>query len=307
MQNFIHTKSKHIFNYYHQEFRHSSIMPPRSRNRSKSPKCHLLALPREIRDEIHRYVQWSRGSRKPDNTIRPFVLTIFQQAERQEEGHPEARFRPDDEDLLILGRTCEQLYHESNQIFYGENTFIFFHTWGLYCYLYMIGAEKRAYIRQIYCSFLGDERVAAFQLLGECKALKHLTIEVNRMTMYGSRKPQKDLMTAKGVGALRKIRGMENLVVDVVDSVNFYTRNHEQLSRPTPERYFKLEDVQEFEKLLTEEMNMKEEAPKQVLDRSSKKIVLKPKPKSSKPAKVSKTQAVHSGRVKKSRISSTKK
>ncbi|KAF7858546.1 hypothetical protein EAF04_009146 [Stromatinia cepivora] len=287
-------------------------MPPRARNRSKSQKCHLLALPREIRDEIHRYVQWSRRSHEPDdvlpdNTVRPFVQQIFWQAERQEAGHPEARFRPDDEDILILGRTCEQLYDESNRIFYGENTFIFFHTWSLYCYLYMIGPEKRAYIRRIFCRFSGDQRAAAFQLLGECKALKHLTIEVSGMTMYGSRQPQKDLMTAKGVGALRKIRGMENLVIDVVDSVNLYTKSHEQFSGTPPKHYFKSEDVQAFERLLTEEMNMKAEAPKQVQDGSSKKnLQLKPKSKSSKPAKVSKTQTVRSGRVKKSRISSTK-
>ncbi|KAJ8059820.1 hypothetical protein OCU04_011451 [Sclerotinia nivalis] len=286
-------------------------MPPRARNRSKSQKCHLLALPREIRDEIHRYVQWSRRSRKPDdvqpdNTIHPFVMQIFWQVERQEEGHPEARFRPDDEDILILARTCEQLYQESNQIFFGENTFIFLDTWNLYCYLYMIGPEKRAYIRRIFCSFNGDQRAAAFQLLGECKALKHLTIEVSGMTMYGSRQPQEDLMTAKGVGALRKIRGMENLVIDVVDSVNLYTQNHEQFSEPTPKPYFKSEDVQAFERLLTKEMNMEVEAPKQILDRSSKKNALKPKSKSSKPAKVSKTQTVRSGKVKKSRISSTK-
>ncbi|EDN94779.1 predicted protein [Sclerotinia sclerotiorum 1980 UF-70] len=171
----------------------------------------------------------------------------------------------------------------------------------------MIGAEKRAYIRRIYCSFKGDQRAEAFQLLGECKALKHLGIEVNRKTMCGSKKPQEDLMTAKGVGALRKIRGMENLVIDVVDSVNFNTRHHEQFSGPTPKLYFKPEDVQAFERLLTEEMNMKEEAPKQVLDTSSKKDALKPESKSSNPTKVSKTQTVNSSKVKKSRISSTKK
>lgn len=77
---------------------------------------------------------------------------------------------------------------ESNQIFYSENTFSFAGTWSLYCYLYMIGEEKRMCIGHIYFRFSGLQRVDAFKLLGECKSLRTLKIGVEQDTMSGSKK-----------------------------------------------------------------------------------------------------------------------
>ncbi|TGO32290.1 hypothetical protein BHYA_0331g00080 [Botrytis hyacinthi] len=285
-----------------------------SLRRSKPPKCLLLAIPREIRDEIHRYVQLGQRSDKPgvmspgylkpdDNTIWPNAYQLLQQTGYREEKDPRAVFRPDAEDILILARTCEQLYKESNQIFYGENAFSFAGTWNLYCYLYMIGEEKRLCIRHIYFQFSGIQRVDAFKLLGECKSLRTLRIGVGQDTMSGSKQPN------QGLSTLRKIRGMENLVVDVVEmdqpsrpTYKFpYT---ESLDVPSKSLYFKPEKVEEFARMLTEEMNWKEETPEQnqIQDASLEEeevLQSEPKSKNSKPAVVSNTRTLRSGKIQK--------
>lgn len=263
----------------------------------------------------------SSGYLQPDDgTIWPNAYQLFRETGYREENDPRAVFRPDAEDTLILARTCEQLYKESNQIYYSENTFSFAGTWSLYCYLYMIGEEKRLCIRHIRFRFSGLQRVDAFKLLGECKSLRTLRIGVGQDTMSGSRQPKLDLMTARGLSTLRKIRGMENLVVDVVDMEDEvechpslshpyymwpYTRS---LDIPSKTLYFKREKVQEFARMLTEEMNWKEETPEQnqiqdvslgeeeVLQSEPKS---KPKSKNSKPAVVSNTRTLRSGKIQK--------
>ncbi|TGO45946.1 hypothetical protein BCON_0354g00080 [Botryotinia convoluta] len=292
-----------------------------SLRRSKPPKCHLLALPREIRDEIHRYVQLGQRIDKPrvtssgylkpdDNTIWPNVHQLLKESEYREQKDPRAVFRPDAEDILILARTCEQLYKESNQIFYRENAFSFAGTWSLYCYLYMVGEEKRLCIRHIYFRFSGLQRVDAFKLLGECKSLRTLKIGVEQDTMSGSRQPKLDLMTARGLSTLRKIRGMENLVVDVVELDPSFRQNYlfpytGSLDVPSKGPYFKPEKVQEFARMLTEEINRKEETPDQnkIQDVSLEEeeiLQSELKSKKSKPVKVSKTRTLRSSKVQKS-------
>ncbi|KAF7905312.1 uncharacterized protein EAF01_005833 [Botrytis porri] len=289
--------------------------------RSKSPKCHLLALPREIRDKIHRYVQLGQRIDKPrvtstsylkpdDNTIWPNAYQLLKESEYREQRDPRAVFRPDAEDILILARTCEQLYKESNQIFYSENTFSFACTWSLYCYLYMIGEEKRLCIRHIFFRFNGLQRVDAFKLLGECESLKTPKIGVEQDTMAGSKQPKLDLLTARGLSTLRKIRGMENLVVDVVEmdrpSRQTYLFPYTvSLDVPSKGPYFKPEKVQEFARMLTEEMNWKKETPEQnkIQDVSSKEeeiLQSELKPNKSKPFEVSKTRTLRSSKVQKS-------
>ncbi|TGO15313.1 hypothetical protein BTUL_0042g00070 [Botrytis tulipae] len=275
-----------------------------SLRRNKPPKCPLLAIPREIRDEIHRYVQLGQRIDKPrvtssdylkpdDNTIWPNAYQLLEETGYREEKDPGAVFRPDAEDILILARTCEQLYKESNQIFYGENAFSFAGTWSLYCYLYMIGEEKRLCIRHIYFQFSGIQRVDAFTLLGECK----------------SKKPKLDLMIARGLSTLRKIRGMENLVVDVVEMDQESRSNYkfpytESLDVPSESSYFNPEKVQELARVLTEEMNRKEETPEQnkiqdVPLEEEEVLQSKPKSKDSKPAVVSNTRTLRSGKIQK--------
>ncbi|KAF7882573.1 uncharacterized protein EAF02_005936 [Botrytis sinoallii] len=308
-----------------------------SLRRSKPPKCPLLALPREIRDEIHRYVQLGQRIDKPratssgylrpdDNTIWPNAYQLLKDSEYREEKDPRAVFRPDAEDILILARTCEQLYKESNQIFYSENAFSFEGTWSLYCYLYMIGEEKRRCIRHINFQFRGIQRVDAFKLLGECKSLSTLRIGVGQDTMSGSKQPKLDLMTARGLSTLRKIRGMENLVVDVVEmdqpsrhTYSFpYTGSLDQSSThayllpyrgsldvPSKVPYFMPGKVQEFARTLTEEMNWKEETPEQnqiqdVSFEEEEVLQSKPKSKNSKPTVISSTRTLRSGKIQKS-------
>ncbi|KAK6604766.1 hypothetical protein H4I96_05348 [Botrytis cinerea] len=118
---------------------------------------------------------------------------------------------------------------ESNQIFYSENTFSFAGTW------------------------MDFKRVAAFKLLGECKSLRTLKIGFEQDTMSGSKKPKLDLMTARGISTLRKIRGMEDVVVDVVempvpprpDYIFPYRRSSDV---PSSGPYFKPEMVQKIYK-----------------------------------------------------------
>ncbi|KAF5869712.1 uncharacterized protein Bfra_010911 [Botrytis fragariae] len=86
--------------------------------------------------------------------------------------------------------------------------------------------------------------------------------------MSGSKQPKLDLLTARGLSTLRKIRGMENLVVDVVEldrpSRQAYLFPYTgSLDLPSKGPYFKPEKVQEFARMLTEEMNWKEEMPEQ--------------------------------------------
>ncbi|KAF5869713.1 uncharacterized protein Bfra_010912 [Botrytis fragariae] len=84
-----------------------------SLRRSKPPKCPLLALPREIRDEIHRYVQMGQRIDKPrvtssdylkpdDNTIWPNVHQLLKESEYQERKDLREVFQSDAEDILIL-------------------------------------------------------------------------------------------------------------------------------------------------------------------------------------------------------------
>ncbi|TEY33912.1 hypothetical protein BOTCAL_0652g00020 [Botryotinia calthae] len=299
-----------------------------SRRHNKPPKCPLLALPRETRDEIHRYVQVGQRVDKPrvmhssyieadDNTIWPKVHHLLRQTELRESEDPEAVLRPDVEDILILARTCEQLYKESNQVFYSENTFSFAGTWSLYCYLYMIGEEKRMCIGHIYFRFSGLQRVDAFKLLGECKSLRTLKIGVEQVTMSGSKKPKLDLMTARGISTLRKIRGMEDVVVDVVeipvpprpDYMFPYTRSSDV---PSSGPYFKPEMVQEFSRMLTEEMNWEEETPEQdqiqdVPLEEEEFMQSEPKSKSRKAVKDSKPRTLRSSKIQKSTSAPRKK
>ncbi|ESZ97570.1 hypothetical protein SBOR_2027 [Sclerotinia borealis F-4128] len=278
-------------------------MPPRLRKVYK--KCHLLSLPREIRDKISRYVQWGQlnkqsnarlsqdHNKRPHDMIMPRVGLLFEHAQLQEID-PERRFQPDSEDILILARTCEQLYDESIEIFFGENTFSFIGCCNLYCYLYMIGTQRRACLRRVHFHFAGCQTSEAFQLLGECKALRSLQIAVSRQTMSSSRQPQRDLMTARGASALRKIRGMENLVVEVVEGVRFYRGR--ELSP-----YFEPEHIQAFASTLAEEMRMVEVSEKDQGGSSERKLHSKSKSEKSKPTKLSGSRSLRSGRVQKSR------
>ncbi|KAM0141243.1 hypothetical protein ACHAO1_002022 [Botrytis cinerea] len=206
---------------------------------------------------------------------------------------------------------------ESNQIFYSENTFSFAGTWSLYCYLYMIGEEKRMCIGHIYFRFSGLQRVDAFKLLGECKSLRTLKIGFEQDTMSGTKKPKLDLMTARGISTLRKIRGMEDAVVDVVeipipprpDYMFPYRRSSDV---PSSGPYFKPEMVQEFTRMLTEEMNWKEETPEQdqiqdVQLEEEEAMQSEPKSKSRKPVQDSTTRNLRSSKIQKSTSTSKRK
>ncbi|KAF7946375.1 hypothetical protein EAE96_009373 [Botrytis aclada] len=128
--------------------------------------------------------------------------------------------------------------------------------------------------------------------------------------MSGSKQPKSNLMTARGLSTLRKIRGMENLVVDVVEWKSSFRLDYLFPSRfpsrgsldvPSRVSYFKPEKVQGFARMLTEEMNWKEETPEEGILQS------KLKSKKSKPVGVSKTRTLRSGKIQKSASTPKKK
>lgn len=146
--------------------------------------------------------------------------------------------------------------------------------------------------------------MAAFQLLGECQALHNLKIGVLEQTMLGSKHPKKDLLTARGVGALGKIRGMENLVIDVVEITQMERWNGwgprlVSMSRPPPHPYFDPENVQAFARTLTNWMSRKAEVPEKVQRGSSEGKSRRGNPR---PIRFSKSRSLRSGRVQKSRL-----
>lgn len=237
-------------------------MPLQLHEAEASQKCHLLALPQEIRNEIHRYVQLLNGRPRslyranPRNTglIPPNMFGLFD--------HPKFKFQSRIQDILVLARTCKQLCEESNEIFYGERAFEFQSTGDLYRYLYMIGPDKRALMTQIHFWIAGNQIAGAFKLLEECKALKHLTVMVPSQIMYPPGRPslEKDLLKAEGMDALRKIRGMENLVVKVMDYnqiVRCLVVSGTNERMPPIISYHNQEHVQEVARILTQEMRRK--------------------------------------------------
>ncbi|KAM0165531.1 hypothetical protein ACHAPG_000203 [Botrytis cinerea] len=135
--------------------------------------------------------------------------------------------------------------------------------------------------------------------------------------MSGSKKPKLDLMTARGISTLRKIRGMEDAVVDVVeipipprpDYMFPYRRSSDV---PSSGPHFKPEMVQEFTRMLTEEMNWKEETPEQdqiqdVQLEEEEAMQSEPKSESRKPVQDSTTRNLRSSKIQKSTSTSKRK
>jgi len=82
----------------------------------------------------------------------------------------------------------------------------------------MIGPERRRHITSIEVIFRGPCASDAFGLLDECTRLRKLWIQVNWETTRFTKAPQKNLFLARGAGALKKIRGLKDLDLRVRES-----------------------------------------------------------------------------------------
>ncbi|KAH7402999.1 hypothetical protein BKA64DRAFT_721823 [Cadophora sp. MPI-SDFR-AT-0126] len=107
-----------------------------------------------------------------DSPLKPNVRRLFSIAE----GHERTLDPYGVESTLSLARTCSQIHDEAIAVYYGKNNFEFDNIYDLYVFLYMVSWECR-----------------------------------RRETTKGARYPQKDIWKAKGMSALRKVRGSENL------------------------------------------------------------------------------------------------
>lgn len=128
---------------------------------------HLLSLPPEIRVSIYRLLVVQL-----QHPIRPNVDTLFKSAAALENGTADPARAPGTVLVLALAGTCKQIHDEVVSVYYAENRFEFIDTYALYQYLYMIGWERREYIRSLEIWWHGACQGEAFKLLGECTGLK---------------------------------------------------------------------------------------------------------------------------------------
>ena len=85
----------------------------------------------------------------------------------------------------------------------------------------MIGQERRQCIRSIEIFWQGERCREAAELIGECISLQKLYIGVGCNTTQYTKLPQADLWLARGVGQLKKIRGLPDLDLRVREVNNW--------------------------------------------------------------------------------------
>jgi hypothetical protein len=178
------------------------------------PKCRLLSIPPEVRNNIYEKVFSSTV------IIRPNVDILFQIASQYERYGDRFTVMPS-ATKLALALTCQQIHNEALQFYYGRNTFSFSDTYDLYRYLYMIGEERRQCIKSIEIYWQGERRREAAELVGECINLQRLYIGVGCGTTQHTKHPQEDLWLSRGVGQLKKIRSLPSLDLRVREVNNW--------------------------------------------------------------------------------------
>ena len=154
----------------------------------------LLKLPLELRDNIYEMVFGGVGI-----IVRPNVDQLFRIAAMYENNDQQVTSLPP-ATVLALALTCRQVHDEAIRFYYGRNTFSFKHTYDLYRYLYMIGEERREWIRSIEIFWQGERQREAAELVGECINLQKLYIGVGCGTTRYTKHPQENLWLSRGVG-----------------------------------------------------------------------------------------------------------
>jgi hypothetical protein len=176
-------------------------------------------------------------------------------------------------------------------IYYGENTFSFTNAYNLYRYLYMIGPERRRWVRSVMFQLISGFRYSpkamktqdvfklAFDVLADCTHLRKLHIGVSDQTTDGlpARKEQ-DLFAVKEWGCFDSVRGLREIDLRVreVISVDWQTSNEEQnvfemdvkdtWKWKHGKMFFKHKQILEFESALSEEFRRPKEVENEDVD-----------------------------------------
>lgn len=223
----------------------------------------FLALPAEIRNKIYHLVLPRRGVCRPNASVL---------MRRSRYG-----FRAPKPGPFALARTCKQIEAELSSIYFGERSFHFDTVYDMYHFLDNIGPGRRSFIASIRVRLQKEGKFqtkhrdrrspmpmqemfkASFNLLGECKSLKTLYLQVNIGTIQalpnGRSKNGRSLLALRSEGLFAAVHGLENLDLRVRESF------HPSISAPdlflldaTPGSAFTAEHLQLFEKLLRGDM-----------------------------------------------------
>ncbi|RDL35925.1 uncharacterized protein BP5553_06537 [Venustampulla echinocandica] len=188
----------------------------------------FLALPAEVRIQIYHLVLPERRVCRPNASVR-LRRNLYGRRTPQPE-------------TLALARTCKQIEAELSSIHFGDRSFHFESVYDMYHYLDKIGPGRRFFITSVRVRLDKNECVqtrardnrstipmrellkASFNLLGECKSLKTLYLQVNRgTTMYRSSQNRSsrnvhNLLALRSEGVFAAVHGLENLDLRVRES-----------------------------------------------------------------------------------------
>jgi hypothetical protein len=227
----------------------------------------FLALPLEIRIQIyHLVLPWRRICR-PNASVR-LRRKLF-------------GFRTLQPETLALARTCKQIEAELSSIHFGDTSFHFESVFDMYHYLDKIGPGRRFFITSVRVSLRKNEKVqvrerdyysrmpmrellkASFDLLGECKNLKTLYLQVSMATteylssQNRSSRNVHNLLALRSKGVFAAVHGLENLDLRVGESYLTSKAAPDLFESPILEASrsaFTREHLQSFEKSLRRDM-----------------------------------------------------
>ena len=228
----------------------------------------FLALPAEIRIQIYHLVLPSRRICRPNASVR---------LRRKLYG-----FRTQQPETLALARTCKQIEAELSSIHFGDRSFHFESVYDMYHYLDKIGPGRRFFITSVRVHLRKYERVqvrerdglstmpvrellkASFNLLGECKNLKNLYLQVSRGTtdylssQKRSSRNNYNLLALRSEGSFAAVYGLENLDLRVRQSFLTSKAAPDLFESPILEASarsaFTREHLQSFERSLRRDM-----------------------------------------------------
>jgi hypothetical protein len=228
----------------------------------------FLALPVEIRVQIYYLVLSGRRICRPNASVR---------LRRNLYG-----LRTPQPETLALARTCKQIEAELSSIYFGDRFFYFESVYDMYHYLDKIGPGRRFFITSVRVRLEKNEWAqtrerdrrstmpmrellkASFNLLGECKSLKILYLQVNRgTTMFWSSQNRSsrnvyNLLALRSEGVFAAVHGLENLDLRVRESSLTSKAAPDLFESPIPEARtrsaFTREHLQSFEELLRKDM-----------------------------------------------------
>jgi hypothetical protein len=228
----------------------------------------FLALPAEIRIQIYHLILPSKRICRPNASVR-LRRNIYGLRTHQPE-------------TLALARTCKQIEAELSSIHFGDRSFHFESMYDMYHYLDKIGPGRRFFITSVRVHLRKYERVqvrerggrsalparellkASFNLLGECKNLKHLYLQVSIGTTdyWPSRNRSSriihNLLALRSEGFFAAVYGLENLDLRVRESFLTNEAAPDLFESPMLEASarsaFTREHLQSFEKSLRRDM-----------------------------------------------------